>query len=120
MILGHLMAHELGHLLLGEAGHPAGSGIMHVPWQTKELEQIKQGVMSFLPEQAQRIRAQVFARMMARPASRAEKGTLEATRTSGRKRSPPPKALSRKSSHTPMFNWSGKMVSRMRQDGTGS
>ena len=67
VILGHVMAHELGHLLLGEAGHPASSGIMHVPWQTKELERIKQGVMSFLPEQAERIRAQVFARMMADP-----------------------------------------------------
>ena len=65
VILGHLIAHELGHLLLGQAGHSPVAGIMHVPWQTKELEQIKRGVMSFLPEQAERIRAQVFARMMA-------------------------------------------------------
>ena len=65
VILGHLIAHELGHLLLGQAGHSAVAGIMHVPWQTKELEQIKRGVMSFLPEQAERIRAQVVARMMA-------------------------------------------------------
>jgi hypothetical protein len=64
VILGHLLAHELGHLLLGEAGHPAGAGIMHVPWQTKELERIKQGVMFFLPEQAERIRAQVLARTL--------------------------------------------------------
>jgi hypothetical protein len=53
---------ELGHLLLGEAGHPAGASIMHVPWQTKELERIKQGAMFFLPEQAETIRAQVLAR----------------------------------------------------------
>jgi hypothetical protein len=65
VILGHLIAHELGHLLLGEAGHSAGVGIMHVPWQTKELEQIKQGVMLFLPEQAARIRAQLIARKIA-------------------------------------------------------
>jgi len=63
VILGHLIAHELGHLLLGEAGHPAGAGIMHVPWQTKELERIKQGAMFFLPEQAEKIRARVLARM---------------------------------------------------------
>jgi hypothetical protein len=63
VILGHLIAHELGHLLLGQAGHSAGAGIMHVPWQTKELEQIKRGVMLFLPGQTERIRAQVFARM---------------------------------------------------------
>ena len=62
MILGHLIAHELGHLLLGEAGHSAGAGIMHVPWQTKELEQIKRGVMLFLPGQTERIRAQVLLR----------------------------------------------------------
>jgi hypothetical protein len=66
-ILGHLIAHELGHLLLGEAGHPAGAGIMHVPWQTKELEQIKRGVMLFLPGQTERIRAQVLARTISEP-----------------------------------------------------
>jgi hypothetical protein len=62
VILGHLIAHELGHLLLGEAEHPAGAGIMHTPWQTKELDQIKRGVMYFLPGQTERIRAQVLAR----------------------------------------------------------
>src|SRR5437016_7931888 len=41
VILGHLMAHELGHLLLGVRSHSA-SGIMHVPWQKKELEIIAQ------------------------------------------------------------------------------
>jgi hypothetical protein len=62
VFLGHLIAHELGHLLLDEAGHPAGTGIMHTPWQTKEFEQIKQGVMFFLPGQIERIQAQVRAR----------------------------------------------------------
>ena len=60
-ILGHLMTHELGHLLLGTATHSA-AGIMHIPWRTQELERIKQGVMFFLPEQSERIRAQVLAR----------------------------------------------------------
>ena len=64
VLLGHLIAHELGHLLLGEAGHSAGAGIMHVPWQTKELEQIKRGVMLFLPGQTERIRAHVLARTL--------------------------------------------------------
>ena len=61
-ILGHLIAHELGHLILRDAGHHAGVGIMHVPWQTKELQQAKQGVMLFLPGQTDKIRAQVLAR----------------------------------------------------------
>src|SRR4026209_306085 len=64
VILGHFIAHELGHLLLGESGHSAGAGIMHVPWQTKELEQIKRGVLLFLPGQTERIRAQVRARTL--------------------------------------------------------
>ena len=42
VLLGHLMAHELGHLLLGVGSHSA-SGIMHVPWYRKELEIISQG-----------------------------------------------------------------------------
>jgi hypothetical protein len=62
VFLGHLIAHELGHLLLNEAGHSAAAGIMHTPWQTKELEQINQGVMFFLPGQTKKIRAQVLAR----------------------------------------------------------
>jgi hypothetical protein len=64
VFLGHLIAHELGHLLLDEAGHPNGAGIMHTPWQAKELEQAKQGVIFFLPGQIERIRAQVRARMI--------------------------------------------------------
>ena len=31
IILGHMMAHELGHLLLGVDSH-SDTGIMHVPW----------------------------------------------------------------------------------------
>ena len=67
VILGHLIAHELGHLLLGEAGHSAAAGVMHIPWQTKELEQIKRGAMYFLPGQTERIRAQVVARTISEP-----------------------------------------------------
>jgi hypothetical protein len=62
VILGHVIAHELGHLLLGEVAHTTGVGIMHVPWKTKELQQAKQGVLLFLPEQTARIREQVLAR----------------------------------------------------------
>jgi hypothetical protein len=69
VILGHVIAHELGHLLLGEDGHPAGTGIMHVPWKTKELQRAKQGVMYFLPGQTEKIRAQVLARTVSSDAS---------------------------------------------------
>lgn len=62
VILGHLMAHELGHLLLGVGSHSA-SGLMHVPWRKKQLELISQGSLFFTPWQAEQIRAQVAARI---------------------------------------------------------
>ncbi|MCP5110126.1 MAG: hypothetical protein GY953_04755 [bacterium] len=63
-ILGHLMAHELGHLLLGSGSH-APTGIMHVPWYPKELKLVKQGTMLFNSKQAKRIRTRVLMRMEA-------------------------------------------------------
>ena len=62
VILGHLMAHELGHLLLGVGGHSA-NGLMHVPWRKKELELVSQGSMFFMPWQAEQMRTQVAARL---------------------------------------------------------
>ena len=62
VLLGHLMAHELGHLLLG-VGSRSASGIMHVPWYRKELEIISQGLMLFEPWEAARMRTQIRARM---------------------------------------------------------
>jgi hypothetical protein len=47
--------------------HSAGAGIMHVPWETKQLEQINRGVMLFLPGQTARIHAQVLARTISEP-----------------------------------------------------
>lgn len=34
-VLGHVLAHEMGHLLLGMKGH-SRQGIMHIPWGPKE------------------------------------------------------------------------------------
>ncbi len=64
VILGHLMAHELGHLLLGTGSH-SQTGLMHVPWHKKELELIAQGSMMFMPWQAEQIRSQVRERSAA-------------------------------------------------------
>lgn len=58
VILGRVIAHELGHLLLGKNGHSA-AGIMHTPWRAKDLEPTSEAAMSFLPEEANRIRAQL-------------------------------------------------------------
>src|SRR5690242_13125997 len=61
VILGHLVAHELGHLLLGSGSH-SPSGVMHVPWHLKELDIIAQGLMVFMPQQAERMRTNIRAR----------------------------------------------------------
>ena len=45
-ILGHAMAHEMGHLLLGPAFHD-GLGIMREPWTAKELEHLATGTLLF-------------------------------------------------------------------------
>ena len=62
VFLGHFIAHEMGHLLLGDAGHGTIAGIMHIPWRTHELELAKKGGLLFLPEQAERIRARLVVR----------------------------------------------------------
>ena len=61
LLLGHLVAHEVGHLLLGSSRHSV-KGLMHTPWQGKELQMMSQGTMWFTPGEAERIRAQVLAR----------------------------------------------------------
>ena len=57
-VLGHVMAHELGHLLLPHGSH-AKSGIMTAEWDRKQIEQIGRGWLSFTREQAEAIRARV-------------------------------------------------------------
>ena len=53
--LGAVMAHELGHLLLGSNAHST-RGIMQAHWQSEQLRDIGKGRMQFAPEQARRIR----------------------------------------------------------------
>lgn len=64
IILGHAMAHEMGHLLLNTANH-SPEGIMHVPWDLAHLERAARGRLVFTPQQAERLRSQVRARMRA-------------------------------------------------------
>ena len=64
VILGWIIAHELGHLLLGEHGHSA-AGIMHGRWRAQGLKPARQAVMLFLPGEGKRIRMQVRARAAA-------------------------------------------------------
>jgi hypothetical protein len=49
-LLAHVIAHEVGHLLLGEHAH-AEFGIMRPKWQGEELRSIAMGGLLFTPSQ---------------------------------------------------------------------
>ena len=56
-VLGHVIAHEVGHLLLRE-GHTE-RGLMREEWFKRDLELARTGRLGFTPEQGARIRAQL-------------------------------------------------------------
>ena len=62
-LLGCLMAHELGHLLLGPGSHSNG-GIMRIRWGEKDLNKALQRQMLFTPRQADEIRKEALVRMV--------------------------------------------------------
>jgi hypothetical protein len=55
LVLALVLAHELGHLLLGEESH-SSQGIMVPKFRTQELRRAQKGQLLFTPEQAQRMR----------------------------------------------------------------
>jgi hypothetical protein len=57
VLLGHIAAHEIGHLLLGEDSH-SPHGIMESCWGPKELDQMNKGALLFSDEEAERMRAE--------------------------------------------------------------
>lgn len=61
-ILGHALAHEVGHLLLGPNSH-SPTGIMRATWDVSELQAMSHRCLVFTPEQGQRMRAAVLTRM---------------------------------------------------------
>jgi len=62
--LGYLMAHEVGHLLLGGNRHSA-SGIMSKRLSRTELEQACQGLLQFSRAEGQQMRARTRAQQAA-------------------------------------------------------
>jgi hypothetical protein len=63
-LLGHALAHELGHLLLGANSH-SGVGLMHAPWSSRELLAADQGPLYFSASESKRIQKAVLARWQA-------------------------------------------------------
>jgi hypothetical protein len=60
-ILGHAIAHEVGHLLLGPDRH-SSRGIMRANWDRGYLQDAARGQLLFTREQAEFIRAEVGGR----------------------------------------------------------
>ncbi|HEY7304181.1 MAG TPA: hypothetical protein VH601_08715 [Bryobacteraceae bacterium] len=64
VILGHAIAHEIGHLLLGPGGH-SETGLMKPEWHRKELEQAVNGTLNFDAVERARIMQNLKARVLA-------------------------------------------------------
>jgi hypothetical protein len=64
VILGHVMAHEIGHLLLGLEGHTDG-GIMKAEWHRRELKEATNGTLGFDAVQRNSIMQTLKARLLA-------------------------------------------------------
>jgi hypothetical protein len=67
-ILGHVMAHEIGHLLLGPDSH-SESGIMCARWASEQLARAEKGDLHFTVQQARRMRARLVGHASALTAS---------------------------------------------------
>jgi hypothetical protein len=58
VLLGHALAHEIGHLLLGPDSH-ASSGIMRPSWRSADQEWMAKGLVHFTSSESQRMRARL-------------------------------------------------------------
>jgi hypothetical protein len=63
-LLGHVFAHEFGHLLLGPNSH-SGMGLMRAKWSSRELLAADQGGLFFSDSEGRRIQKAVLARWQA-------------------------------------------------------
>jgi hypothetical protein len=59
VVLGHVMAHEAGHLLLGAPDH-AAAGLMQARWSSRDLARAEQGQFRFSEQESSRLRAAVL------------------------------------------------------------
>lgn len=76
-LLSAVMAHELGHLLLGTHAH-AATGIMQARWDDEAVRQISEGLAGFSPEQGARMLERVeFEQAALNAKLREEKNVLK-------------------------------------------
>jgi hypothetical protein len=63
VLMGRVMAHEIGHLLLGPNAH-SRSGIMKAAWSARELSMLAAHEMFFTAEQSCKIAARLAAQVL--------------------------------------------------------
>jgi hypothetical protein len=61
-LLGSMMAHEIGHLVLGVNSH-SRRGLMSIPWDSNKLRQADIGQLGFTRKEAAAIRAECLRRL---------------------------------------------------------
>jgi hypothetical protein len=61
-VLGAIMAHEIGHLLLGDESH-SPAGIMSGRWRPEQIKLALMGLLTFNPQQAEQMRREIRRRM---------------------------------------------------------
>jgi hypothetical protein len=59
-LLGYVIAHEMGHLLLGRDSH-AAAGVMRARWEGAELRQAAHGQLSFTRVESERMRTRYLS-----------------------------------------------------------
>ena len=75
LILGCVIAHEIGHLLLGPNSH-SSQGVMQAEWGKRQIRQALMRDLLFSPEESQLIRAEARTRMSLQSDSRREQGMV--------------------------------------------
>jgi hypothetical protein len=58
IVLGPVVAHEIGHLLLGSQAH-SPDGIMQAQWRPRDFLTVLSGQSGFSREQSERMRGQL-------------------------------------------------------------
>ncbi len=70
-ILGHAMAHEMGHLLMGPVPHTR-FGLMRGKWAAEDLRSMRMGALRFSPQQSAVIRQAAMRRIRGQNSSALE------------------------------------------------
>lgn len=61
-VLGHAMAHEIAHILLGTNSH-SPAGLMRADWDSRALDDVSKGRLNLLPDEEVRVRDAVARRV---------------------------------------------------------